>query len=1178
MIVRCPSCDGSITVIDPSKELNCTECGTTIDLAVDCDTVSQQTLEWKTDSLPDRSEVETESNLRMGHFILKRKLGAGAFGTVWLAEDSKLGRKVAVKIPRIEHISQNEMGLFIQEARAAAQLNHPNIVSVHEAGREANTVYIVSDYIEGVTLSEYLAETRIKPREAAKICGRISAALEHAHERGIIHRDLKPGNILIDEKGEPHIMDFGLARQESAEQTVMAEGQLIGTPAYMPPEQATGDRGNVGPASDLYSVGVILFEMLTGERPFRGNREIVLQKLLSVDPPRPRQFNRNVPKDLETICLRCLEKKPVNRPASAEALSAEFTRFLEHKPIYSRPISRFERAYRWYLRYPVAATLSVSLLAVIVTSLIVVTALLIRSEADRYRTMKVLADSWTRIVGATPGPVSEMEMVTLDELAESDIELQSLYFQQLMGSRHGQVAILNRPEIIANALVGSQEDRRQKWVEFLRKSQTSEPTDRVRELAGQILLDRWDARTPDDDRRFVKLLINDDFENASVREIEIKNLILNDIQDKSLRWSEVSAQIVKCIESATHIDRLSELIQIAHLTDLDLIDEAGTPIQENLRQSIDGCVADLENIEASKWRSLLERIQDSPDLTAVVSQAIARSFHLRKVDIAHPKEFLESIRIGNLVDEFNDVAIDDTVRFQWIRSICDLLTSPDAIGLEPMWSGNLLREAAKFGRHLPKEPALKIIQRCLPLTHDPQVNLNSTSDERAFGAFLRAFGSKIGSAEAEPLLVSGFQLVHPTLPPQEIARFTYWSQSIIPSLDPPAAKRVYLQVNFEWMPKLQSAIYTDPIKARMILDLANATKDVEIITKCEHELASRILKGLAKYPPSVRHYVSPRLDLFTELTRTHSSLVQEIDLALESVVSKLEEMPTIGRALAAAEVYATLSPHLTTSGKPFAGRIAKTVTEICGSRSDLHDLELQYAGIAIRRLLESKVGEPESDAMFSVAKAIHQRMMQSDFHSREEREEFRGLAVDLTMELGRLLDLISDKYEVSELAVETLERILELEMLDPYWAVSNGSSLLGKHVPDDSATEFVIKINEIIPQLKQGKRRGLARLVGTLGQKLPQSEALKAVKKLLHVPHLANPSEVSTKVFTGNGKSVTSFVYEHVNEGSDIHSVCATAVMKIAKRLDSNGLHEVLQHPLVTGNLRIQIANELATR
>lgn len=366
--IRCPHCREAVEVLDDTEleDVTCRSCGSAFSLV----------------SGDDDAEVPTALPV-VGRFELMERVGIGGFGAVWKARDMDLGREVALKIPRKGNLRAAEIDFFFREARAAAQLRHPNIVPVFEIGREGDVVFIVSEFVHGKTLSQWSTTPPQHPKIVAKVAAAVADALEHAHSHGIIHRDLKPSNVMIDELNQPRLMDFGLAKRQTGEITMTRDGQILGTAAYMSPEQARGDSHWTDCRTDIYSLGVMLFQLAIGELPYRGDFEWQILRKQTEDVPELRKFNRHIPKDYSTICLKCLERDPNRRYSTAKEVADELRRFVASEPILARPISRTERLLRWAKRKPALATAASLALFIAVVGPIAAVALGLQNQRIR---------------------------------------------------------------------------------------------------------------------------------------------------------------------------------------------------------------------------------------------------------------------------------------------------------------------------------------------------------------------------------------------------------------------------------------------------------------------------------------------------------------------------------------------------------------------------------------------------------------------------------------------------------------------------------------------------------------------------------------------------------------------------------------------------------------------------
>lgn len=348
----CPICGSPLdsTVLQRAAP-TCPSCGVVELMAADVPTLRYEAESTNEPvAIVGKTIPSTTINRRVGRFQVQGVLGQGAFGVVYRAYDPHLERAIALKVPRFAPDDLCLVERFLTEARAAARLRHPNIIAVYEAGRVEDELYIASELVDGGGLRERIPSSPLKFQQAAAWVRDVSQALAYAHSEGIVHRDIKPENILLGQDGRPKITDFGLAKLADDEAGQTVEGTILGTPAYMAPEQARGDMASVGPHSDQYSLGAVLYELLTGRRPFVGSPHEVLAKVVEGNPSAPSTLNAAVPRDLEAICLKAMSAQPQGRYSTATALADDLGRYLAGEAVLARPPGLVERSTKWCRR------------------------------------------------------------------------------------------------------------------------------------------------------------------------------------------------------------------------------------------------------------------------------------------------------------------------------------------------------------------------------------------------------------------------------------------------------------------------------------------------------------------------------------------------------------------------------------------------------------------------------------------------------------------------------------------------------------------------------------------------------------------------------------------------------------------------------------------------------------
>jgi hypothetical protein len=425
-------------------------------------------------------------------------LGKGGMGIVYQARRLALNRVVALKmILAGAHAGTEERQRFRREAEAVARLQHPGIVQIYEVGEHEGLPYLSLEYCPGGSLEKRLAGTPLPPREAAQLVERLARAVQAAHEKRVVHRDLKPANVLLAEDGTPKVTDFGLAKRlDEASRT--NSGAIMGTPSYMAPEQAGGKMKEVGPATDVYALGTILYECLTGRPPFKAATALETMQQVVGDEPAPlRQLQSKTPADLETVCLKCLRKELGQRYGSAAELAEDLRRFLAGEPVQARPVGTWERGIKWVRRRPAVAALLAFCALALVAGTVVSTYFAFQAdqrakEADesateahtrekeaneaREQAETILARSLLRPLGHQVGSVNDVELDALWELAESPSDRVRLLFVANALETEGKARQLgNREELALHAAVGLDRQRRQRVKEMMLSRLQDEP-------------------------------------------------------------------------------------------------------------------------------------------------------------------------------------------------------------------------------------------------------------------------------------------------------------------------------------------------------------------------------------------------------------------------------------------------------------------------------------------------------------------------------------------------------------------------------------------------------------------------------------------------------------------------------------------------------------------------------
>jgi eukaryotic-like serine/threonine-protein kinase len=426
---------------------------------------SAHTVDWGAEIVSVPSTSPANAPPSPPGYILDQELGRGGMGVVYLAKQVKLNRTVALKLILAgAHAGEMALKRFRDEATLSARFQHPNIVQVFETGEIDGLPFMALEFCGGGSLDQALRGTPRTPAEAAKIAETLANAVHHAHSHGVLHRDLKPQNVIFTKEGQPKLMDFGLAKCLETEDTNTRSGSVLGTPSYMAPEQAEGRIRDLGPATDVYGIGAILYEMLTGRPPFRAASAVdTIMQVVHNEPVPPRQLQPILPRDLETICLKCLAKEPKNRYASAQELAQDLQRFQNGEPIKARPIGVVGKMFRWTKKHPALAMLLITLVAVLLVFSSEVFSLL-RSREQELREFSIRKNASDARHVASTVLLRMQRVANAVERAAEEPELHQLLKAQDRSKLRSFAQKVEARGEIAAALAGSQVDPVASWM------------------------------------------------------------------------------------------------------------------------------------------------------------------------------------------------------------------------------------------------------------------------------------------------------------------------------------------------------------------------------------------------------------------------------------------------------------------------------------------------------------------------------------------------------------------------------------------------------------------------------------------------------------------------------------------------------------------------------------------